>query len=385
MKAKKIRILHLIHDLKKGGGERFALDVVKSLQSFDEIEVLLGVLQKNNQYPNISDNLPIVWLDSIYQPSISCKSKLENEGYKKIVDEFQPHIIHTHLFRAELMSSTYIKNDIVYVTHCHDNMEEFENLSFSTFKTKRKTTNAFEKFILTQKKYKIVRNYFITNSSHTQTYFLKAVPKKYRSYVVKLQYGFDFNRFGSIVPDRNSEKLNLTMIGSFMKKKNQKFLVEVARLLKDTDLNFEMNFIGDGEYREETEKLSKANGLQNTIFFKGIVHNIEDYLAKTDIYVHSANYEPFGLVFLEAMASGIPVICLDGKGNRDIIKNDFNGYMIMEENPILFAEKIEYLWRNKVKYDKISHDCVNFAKQFDLSLKTVELISFYKKILNLEN
>lgn len=381
-KMEKIRVLHLIHDLKKGGGERFALDVVKALTSFPEVEVRLGVLQNNNQYPNLTENLPIEWLNSIYQPSITGKTAVKNEGYRKLVDEFKPQIIHTHLIRAELMSSTYVRNDILYITHSHDNMEEFENLSFATFQTKRKMTNFFEKSVLKKNKYKSVQNYFITNSNHTQKYFKATVPRNYQDNVVMIQYGFDFNRFNKIVPSRSSEKLILTMIGSFMHKKNQKFLVEVANILKQTNINFEMYFLGDGEYRESTEKLSIAYGLENHIFFEGIVHNIEDYLAKTNIYVHSAYYEPFGLVFLEAMASGIPVVCLDGKGNRDIIKDDYNGYMLMEENPKLFADKIIHLWQNKIDYSAISQNCVDFAKKFDLSLKTAELVNFYKKILN---
>jgi glycosyltransferase involved in cell wall biosynthesis len=381
----KIRVLHLIHDLKKGGGERFALDVVNSLTSFPEVEVKLGVLQPNNQYPNLTENLPIEWLNSIYQPSIAGKTVLINEDYRKIVNEFNPHIIHTHLIRAELMSSTFIKNDIVYVTHCHDNMEEFENFSFSTFHTKRKFTNFFEKVVLKKNKYKFVQNYFITNSNHTQKYFKSTVPKKYQDNVVMIQYGFDFNRFNMIVPNCSSEKLTLTMIGSFMHKKNQKFLVEVAKILKQYTINFEMYFLGDGEYREANEKLAIAYGLENHVHFEGIVHNIEDYLAKTNIYVHSAYYEPFGLVFLEAMASGIPVVCLDGKGNRDIIKNHFNGFMLMEENPKLFADKILHLWQNKNEYSNISQNCVKFAEKFDLSFKTAELVNFYKNILNMNN
>ena len=97
---KKIKILHLIHDLKKGGGERFALDVVQSLMNFDDVEVKLGVFQSNNQYPDLTDDLPIEWLDSLYTPSLTGKSILSNEKYKTLIQEFKPDIVHTHLIRA---------------------------------------------------------------------------------------------------------------------------------------------------------------------------------------------------------------------------------------------------------------------------------------------
>lgn len=380
--GKKIKVLHLIHDLKKGGGERFALDVVKALQQFDNIEVKLGVCQPNNQYPELTDELPIEWLNSKYHPSIAGKTILDNEGYKRLVNEFQPDIIHTHLIRAELMSSTYIQKHVNYVTHCHDNMEEFENLSFKTFTTKRKITNFYEKSLLKKNKYKYVKNYFIANSNHTRQYFLKTVPKKYKNNVALIHCGFDFNRFHNSTVVRPKDKIRLINIGSFMTKKNQQLLVKVALELRKRNVDFELIMLGDGEHRNEIQNEVNKLNLNNKVQLKGIVHNVDEYLWGSNIYIHSAYYEPFGLVFLEAMAAGLPIVTLDGKGNRDLIQNGRNGYLIEDQNPVEFADKVLSLLKDEEHYNTISEYCVDYAKSFDLPNKTKELVEFYKEIMN---
>ena len=49
---------------------------------------------------------------------------------------------------------------------------------------------------------------------------------------------------------------------------------------------------------------------------------------------------PFGLVLLEAMAAGLPVVSLDGKGNSDFIKNGINGYILEKKILIYLAKKL---------------------------------------------
>jgi len=95
--------------------------------------------------------------------------------------------------------------------------------------------------------------------------------------------------------------------------------------------------------------------------------------------VHTATYEPLGLVLLEAMAAGVPVITLDGKGNRDIIINGENGYLIDMPLPELFADKIQELWMDLEKYCAVSKNAIRFAEQYDIKIYTERLINLYKK------
>jgi glycosyltransferase involved in cell wall biosynthesis len=103
-------------------------------------------------------------------------------------------------------------------------------------------------------------------------------------------------------------------------------------VLKAKGIEFEIKILGDGPKYSLLEKEIIDLDLSNQVHLLGNVNDVAYYLKKANIFLHTALYEPFGLVLLEAMASGLPVISLDGKGNRDIVVNDKNGYLLQENN-----------------------------------------------------
>ena len=77
------------------------------------------------------------------------------------------------------------------------------------------------------------------------------------------------------------------------------------------------------------------------------------------------------------MASGLPVITLDGKGNRDLIEEGKNGHMIHQQDSIKFAEKIIELSKDKKKYFEMSTFCKEYAKQYDIKEYVNKLLLLY--------
>jgi glycosyltransferase involved in cell wall biosynthesis len=98
--------------------------------------------------------------------------------------------------------------------------------------------------------------------------------------------------------------------------------------------------------------------------------------------LHPASYEPFGLVILEAMASGLPVICLNGKGNVGLNVEGKTGFMIDPPDAKKFADKILFLKNNPDEYSKISEYCVNFAKDYDIEIYCKKLVDIYQNAIN---
>ena len=82
------------------------------------------------------------------------------------------------------------------------------------------------------------------------------------------------------------------------------------------------------------------------------------------------------------MAAGLPIIMLDGKGNRDIIQQDKNGFLFYEQDARLFADKIIENAYYKAKYQELSDYAQTYFKQFDAPTKTDELVEFYKSIVD---
>ena len=150
----------------------------------------------------------------------------------------------------------------------------------------------------------------------------------------------------------------------------------MLELKKISNIKFRLNFLGDGLLNKELKNKTKELGIQDSVEFHGIVSNPEKYLQNSYLYVHSAIYEPFGLVILEAMSTGLPVISTDGRGNRDII-NDENGILLKHRDPKKFALEILELIENKNKYDKLSKESIRTAKKYDIKNYTDRLLNLY--------
>ncbi|MCK9207849.1 MAG: glycosyltransferase family 4 protein [Salinivirgaceae bacterium] len=373
----KLRILFLITDLGKGGAERFLIDLCTELQKRENIEFIIAPLFDNNQYRESTSLFNIV---PLHYSEFRLFHKNEFPSYRKLLDEFRPHIIHTHRFLAEFLSAFYLQKGAKYICHGHDNMVQLNKLSFNSLINKELFLNYFEKCFLIRKKYNKTNTSFISNSSHTDDYYKKVLPRFMKPDVHLIEYGFNYNQFfkKDNKPYKKGEILKLVNVGSFQDKKNQIFIVAIALELKKYRIPFEIHLLGDGANREKVQDAVNKNNLENEVFLHGNVNNVEQILWSSHIYLHTAWYEPFGLVFLEAMAAGLPVVCLDGKGNRDLIINGKNGYMIFEQDAFKFAQRIIDLSNNPGKFDAISQYAQAFSKNYDIIKSTDRLLEFYK-------
>lgn len=367
-------------DLGRGGAERFLVDHCMGLSGYPDIELKVGLLYNDNQYGEESRDFDLVDLE---YKTFSLFRKNENKKYKELLIEYKPDIIHSNRYLAEFITSYYLDKNITYVCHGHDNMIELDILRLTTFFNKNRLLNFIEKLYLYIYKYSKVNTYFIANSQHTYDYYKKVLPFRQANSLVKMDYGFQYERFfyphhRSIQPNKTLRILN---VGSFSRKKNQNFIVDIALALKKKLNTFEIHLLGQGELYESVKTRIKNHQLEDCVILHGVAYNVQDWYKESDIYLHTAYYEPFGLVFLEAMASGLPVVCLDGKGNRDIMEDGKNGFILTEQHADIFAERIFNLYTDKNLYSQISIYAQGYAKRFDLKLKTKEFVDFYTSII----
>lgn len=109
-------------------------------------------------------------------------------------------------------------------------------------------------------------------------------------------------------PNPAREGFSLVTIGRLHPQKNQALLIEaMAKLPSDIRLTI----LGEGPRRPNLEKLIKKHRLEKRVTLAGFQENIYPYLKEAQAFVFSSNYEGFGLVLVEAMAAGLPVISTD--------------------------------------------------------------------------
>ena len=135
---------------------------------------------------------------------------------------------------------------------------------------------------------------------------------------------------------------------------------------------------GDGSQRSWLEALTVENGVKDQIIFLGALSrdDVSKWMNKCDCFVLPSRYETFGVVYIEALASGRPVIGALNGGAEDII-NNLNGYLIPIDDIDILAEKMIEVYDNIESYDEeeIRIDCL---KRFSPKVIVNKIISVYK-------
>ena len=170
---------------------------------------------------------------------------------------------------------------------------------------------------------------------------------------------------------------DLLYVGKISYRKNIIDLINVFRLLTDTDPKFKLHIMGSGDQRYLDKIKSKIHEykLGNKVFFHVYKTDVElnKLYEKCSIFVLASLVEGFGLVVLEAMAKGMPVVAYDNLGIRDIINNT-NGYLIDPFDYQNFVGKILYLYNNKNIYQEMSTNAIKTVDKFSWDRSVSKLI-----------
>jgi glycosyltransferase involved in cell wall biosynthesis len=132
-------------------------------------------------------------------------------------------------------------------------------------------------------------------------------------------------------------RLTIGFIGRLDPIKRVPDLVQAIALLDD---RFTLGLFGDGEDRPRIEREIARLQLQNRVTLHGTIARPEAALAAIDVLVLPSAAEGFGLVLIEAMAAGVPVVATDVPGIRDVVRHGVTGLLVPVASPPKLAEAI---------------------------------------------
>jgi len=135
--------------------------------------------------------------------------------------------------------------------------------------------------------------------------------------------------------------LVLMFAGDDWERKGVPYIIEALSLLLRPDVKL---LIVGSDDKKLYGQLAELKGVRERIIFVPHSSNLWEYYAASDVFVFPTIYEPFGLVIVEAMASGLPVIISRVAGAADVIIDGVNGLLLREPSDVGdLAAKIELL------------------------------------------
>ena len=143
--------------------------------------------------------------------------------------------------------------------------------------------------------------------------------------------------------------------------------------LAELDIPFECTIAGDGKDRIMLEKTVDNLQLRDNVHFKGFVSDTEKLWENCDIFFFPVRWqEPFGLVGLEAMAHGVPVIAFDTGGVREWLLEFENGIVVPEKKVVAAAGILGGLAGNREVLETMGKRGIELAKEKFSEEKFVE-------------
>lgn len=178
-----------------------------------------------------------------------------------------------------------------------------------------------------------------------------------------------------------NKKIKLVSIGYLRYLKGFDLLIEALSGLDRNNINWELTICGDGSERAKLELLIKNKGLEKKIFLVGRKnkYEIREILKSSNIFVLPSRSETFGVVFIEAMACGLPVVATKCGGPEEFVTPDV-GMLIDKDDVNGLRDALALMMTNYKEYDA-SHIAQKCYQMFSPDRIASEYIHIYKELI----
>lgn len=133
----------------------------------------------------------------------------------------------------------------------------------------------------------------------------------------------------------------------FNRNKNQQLLLEAMALIKDEMPEGKLLLAGAGPLQEACRQRAAELGIADRVQLLGHRRDLDQLLPICDAAVASSLREGLPVNIMEAMACSLPVIATDNRGHRELVRNEYNGYLIHNQDVLELALRIRQLARNR--------------------------------------
>jgi glycosyltransferase involved in cell wall biosynthesis len=172
----------------------------------------------------------------------------------------------------------------------------------------------------------------------------------------------------------------LISIGRLSKEKNWETLLSAVEQVMKRDDNLRLVIIGGGEESKVLKKYTRDLGIAHRVEFVGSIPftDIPRYLKAADLFCFASVTETQGLVTMEAIAAGLPVVAVDAMGTRDVVENGQEGLLTDNDSQSL-AQAIERVINDEALRQRFKQAAVKKVQLFDIVTQAKKLMTVYQQ------
>ena len=183
-------------------------------------------------------------------------------------------------------------------------------------------------------------------------------------------------RFDSFSPRSTDSQVQILSVGRLAKQKNYSAALHALSQLKEENIRY--TILGEGNQRAELEELVASLGLSDKIALEGHRSDITPFLTGADIFLIPSLWEGFGLVAVEGMNAGLPVVASDVSGLREVVGTEGTcAYLVSPSDPDAMSHTLRDLITSPKKRHAMGEAAFERAKLFDRHGMTKQYIAAY--------
>ncbi|WJP98486.1 glycosyltransferase family 4 protein [Macrococcus bovicus] len=356
-----MKILYGITKSDIGGAQTHLIQIINHYSLKHDVAVMVG--SHGPLVEMLAKNVKVFIIPSLIG-SINIKQDIKTiYKMKKIINEFQPDLIHLHSSKAGTLGRIAAKlskrksHKVIFTAHGWAYTEGVDRKKRVLYKLIEKQMCKLSDRIICVSDYD--KELAILNGFES-------------SKLVTIHNSVRADRPNITNKNRSLNEVRFVMVARFNHPKNQEAVIRALNILqKNTNKKYSLTFIGDGNKLYECKKLVNKLDVKN-VEFTGAIKNVNHILNQYDVFILISKYEGLPISIIEAMEKGLAVIASDVGGISELIDNR-NGILIDKNNDInaisqamskmLNRKIIENLGLNsKKKYMELFNEEIMFKK-----------------------
>ncbi len=341
--SKKKRVVHFVITDDFSGAESVAAHIIKDMPSDWEAYYVAPM----GEGCRIASEMGL--------ETISCNTS-DLKELKRVVKELRPDAVHAHDCRMSFLCAL---SGFSFTSHLHANWSWMKKFS--------------PKSLLLAYSCKKADKVICVSESIKNDYIFRSWVK---DKMIVLENTVNSENIIEKSREENEGEYDLCFVGRLTAVKEPKKFLHFIDGLKVKKPDIKAVIVGDGELKEELLSLVTQLGLEDNVVFAGFQRNPYKFMKSSKVLVMTSSVEGFGLVAVEAMILGLPVVAFPVGGLLNIVSSESG---CLAENVEMMRCEILKLLTNKEYYEKKSEGAISASKKYtDRNKYISDIIKIYE-------
>ena len=374
-----MKVLHLLCTIGISGAEKHLnfllpgmsaygydchLIIVHPIEYINDIIPLVNQLNQNNVKTALIDSKHAISLKVL-------------KGIKSYLIDNDIKIIHSHLSKSDLLAvllKQFFLKKLFIISTKHGYKETvLTEYDPANPKYKKNLFYYVTKYCLS----KIDSNISI---SHCMSEFFISLNLS-KEYFKVIHHGVDVDADDEELLEFKDGVINLVIVGRLEPYKGHKYVIEAMEIVFQHFPYINLLLLGGGSYKNVLQNLAEQKGIANNIKFLGFKPNALSYMKQAKLVIVPSLFEPFGLVFIEAIGLKKCVVAFDVPAGNEILNKEC-AQLVPKKDISALAEKIIELIKNESKLRDLERKAFNvYNLNYTTSIMIKKTAEHYKSLI----